>query len=226
MESLTILGKSFAFAFSALLPVIDPIGSALVFLALVGKVPGPVYRNLARKIGIGTALFLVAVEMAGAGFLSLFGLSLPVVQVSGGLVLAGMGWSQLNQTDYTTARDQAQLAAGSLERLERKIFYPLTFPVTAGPGAVVVMLTLSAHFSDKSTLDNVMAHLGIVGAVAALSALVFLSYAYAPKITERISDQTERGVERVISFVLLCIGVQIAWNGLESMLKTLLRKDG
>jgi multiple antibiotic resistance protein len=88
------------------------------------------------------------------------------------------------------------------------------------------MLTLSAHASVKGVLADAMAHIGILLAVVALSVLVFVSYGYAPKITERISPQTAHGILRVIAFVLLCIGVQITWNGVEAMLKTVLQSSG
>ena len=95
--------------------------------------------------------------------------------------------------------------------------------MTAGPGCIVITLTLSAHASVKGPLDNVMAHVGIFLAIVALSSTVFLSYGYAPKITAHVSPQTAHGVLRVIAFVLLCIGVQITWNGVEALLKTALR---
>jgi multiple antibiotic resistance protein len=85
------------------------------------------------------------------------------------------------------------------------------------------MLTLSAHASIKGVLPSLMAHVGILLAVVVLSGSVLLSYSYAPKITTRISPQTAHGIRRVIAFVLLCSGVQITWNGLESLLRTLLR---
>ena len=110
--------------------------------------------------------------------------------------------------------DVAQASFGSLEQ---KIFYPLTFPVTAGPGCIVVTLTLSAHASVKGALNDAMAHVGIFLAVVALSLLVFICYAYAPKITARIRPQTAHGILRVIAFVLLCIGVQISWNGVSKL---------
>jgi multiple antibiotic resistance protein len=95
--------------------------------------------------------------------------------------------------------------------------------VTAGPGCIVVMLTLSAHASVKGVLNDAMAHVGVFLAVVALSLLVFVCYAYAPKITARIAPQTAHGILRVIAFVLLCIGVQITWNGVEALLKTVLK---
>jgi multiple antibiotic resistance protein len=223
MGSVSLLAKFFALAFSALLPVINPLGSALVLLGLVGNAPASVYRDLARKIAIRTTLFLAVVELVGTALLEFFGISLPVVQVAGGLVLATMGWSLLNQQEAKADPDRAEVADATFGSLQQKIFYPLTFPVTAGPGCIVVTLTLSAHASAKGVLPDVMAHLGIVLAVVALSLLVFMSYAYAPKITARIPPQTAHGILRVIAFVLLCIGVQITWNGVEALLKTVVK---
>jgi multiple antibiotic resistance protein len=224
MGSATVLVKFFGLAFSALLPVINPLGSALMFLGLVGNAPGSVYRSLARKIAISTTLFLAIVELVGTALLAFFGISLPVVQVAGGLVLAAMGWSLLNQQEPdSNSKQQAVSDAAAVGSLEQEVFYPLTFPLTAGPGCIVVTLTLSAHASVKGLLNNAMAHAGIVLAIAALSFTVFLCYGYAPRITARISPQSAHGILRVIAFVLLCIGVQITWNGVDALLKAALK---
>jgi multiple antibiotic resistance protein len=223
MGSVSLIIKFFLLAFSALLPVINPLGSALVLLGVAGNAPGPVFRKLARKIAIRTTLFLIVVELVGTALLQFFGISLPVVQVAGGLVLAAMGWALLQQAEPETSPDQAQVNEVSFESLQEKIFYPLTFPLTAGPGCIVVMLTLSAQASTPRILDEAMTHLGIFLAVVVLSLIVFVSYGYAPKITEHISAQTAHGLLRVISFVLLCIGVQITWNGVAALLKSLLK---
>ena len=222
MISVSLLAKFFGLAFSALLPVINPLGSALVFLGLVGEAPAPVIRNLARRIAISTTLFLIAIELVGTALLAFFGISLPVVQVGGGLVLASMGWSLLNQ-GASMPHGQSEVGETSMGSLEEKIFYPFTFPVTAGPGTVVVMLTLSAHASTKGALRSGLAHAGILLAILVLSVLVYLCYAHAPKITARMSPQTAHGILRIVAFVLLCIGVQIMWNGVESLLKTVVR---
>ncbi|MGA8493130.1 MAG: MarC family protein [Terriglobales bacterium] len=223
MAMVLLLFKFFAFGFSALLPVINPLGSALVFLGFVGEAPASVYRDLARKIAVSTTIFMLVIELVGTGLLEFFGISLPVVQVAGGLVLASMGWSLLNQQESKASPDRTAVGQVSFGAVEQKVFYPLTFPVTVGPGCIVVMLTLTAHASVKSSvLANVVAHLGILVAVVALSLTVFLCYRYAPKITERISPSTAHGILRIIAFVLLCIGVQITWNGVETLLKAVL----
>jgi len=223
MAIVLLLFKSFALTFSALLPLVNPLGSALVFLGFVGNVPDSVFRDLARKIAISTTIFMLVIELVGTGLLEFFGISLPVVQVAGGLVLASMGWNLLNQQESSVNPDRTVLREDNFLSIEQQVFYPLTFPVTVGPGCIVVMLTLSAHASGKpGVLQNVIAHLGISLALVALSLTVYVCYRYAPKITQRISPQTAHGILRIIAFVLLCIGVQITWNGLETLLKQVL----
>ena len=219
-----LLWNSFLIAFSALLPLINPLGSALVFLGLVGEAPAIVYRSLARKIAINTIIFFAVIELLGSAILNFFGISLPIVQVSGGLVIASMGWSLLNEKDATaSARGKQQEMAVrpdvDTRDLEQKAFYPFTFPVTAGPGSLVVMLTLSARDSTPNQTANILGHIGIFLAAVLLSVLIYFAYAYAPKITRAISPATAHGFLRVIAFILLCIGVQIAWNGLSVLLK-------
>ena len=221
--NLTLLFKFFGLAFSALLPVINPFGSALLLLALIGNVPEQMFHSLARRIAINTIFFLIVIELGGTAVLAFFGISLPVVQVAGGLTLAAMGWSLLNQAESDTSSKRAAAADVDSTRLDEQIFYPFTFPITAGPGTIVVMLTLAAHATVRPTVASAMGHAGILLAVVVLSLLVYLCYAYAPRITQHISSQTAHGILRVVAFVLLCIGVQITWNGVEAMLKTILR---
>ena len=223
-----LLGWSaFLISFSALLPLINPLGSALVFLGLVGDAPPGVYRSLARRIAINNIAFLAVIELLGSAILNFFGVSLPIVQVSGGIVIASIGWSVLNEKDSTAntrdKQEEAELSTTQTFRsLDEKAFYPFTFPVTSGPGTLVVMLTLSARFSGGSVSANVLGHLGLFGAFLVLSGLVYICYAYAPRITKAIPPTTAHGILRVIAFILLCIGVQIGWNGLSQLLRSVL----
>lgn len=212
--------KTFMLAFSALLPVINPLGSALLFLAVVGDAAPHMFRHLARRVALSTVLFLLIIELTGAALLAFFEISLPVVQVAGGFVLASMGWQLLNNKDNDKDVAASEAAMSDGEALKRKIFYPLTFPLTAGPGCIVVALTLSAHASRHSAAENILAHFGIAIAILGIGVSVLLCYAYAPKITRKIAPQTVQGILRVIAFVVLCIGVQISRNGLEAMIKS------
>jgi multiple antibiotic resistance protein len=220
------LSAHFALGFSALLPVVNPLGSALVFLGLVGIQPRAVYKALARQIAINMVLFFLVIELVGSYLLQFFGISVSIVQLAGGIVVAAMGWSVLNQGESGVKADATEAARKSAETSQSdwasKTFYPLMFPITAGPGCLVVMLTLSAHASGRSITADVLARVGLMVAVLLLAVLVYLCYAYAPQITAKISPATVHGILRVIAFILFCIGVQIAWKGLDSLLQPLL----
>jgi multiple antibiotic resistance protein len=211
-------------AFTALIPLINPLGSALVFLGLVGSAPTRVYKALAKRIAINNIIFLSVIELVGSPMLKFFGISLPIVQVSGGFVIIGLAWSMLNQKDSSIHNNrQAELsevapAAGDLVEFEDRAFYPFTFPITSGPGTLVTTLTLSAHAADNNVTSDLVAHIGLFVAIVAVSALVYVCYAYAPRLANTLSPSTVNGVVRVMAFVVLCIGTQIAWNGITSLL--------
>jgi multiple antibiotic resistance protein len=225
--------KVFLIAFSVLLPLINPLGSALVFLGLVGDAPPNILRSLARRVAINNIVFLGIFELAGATILSFFGISLPIVQLSGGMVVAAMGWGVLNERsagagsrlkEQETGEEEAgKRSEPDMSHLEESAFFPFTFPITSGPGTLVALLTVTAHISDKNLTHDILAHLGVFLAIVVLSVLCYFCYAYAPKITKMIPPSTAHGILRVIAFILLCIGVQIAWNGLSSLLATVIK---
>jgi len=224
-----LVWKFFALGFSALIPLVNPLGSAFVFLGLVGLAPIEVYRALARKIAINTLIFLVVIALIGSSLLSFFGISLPIMQVSGGIVIAMIGWGLLNQKDSAPSAEKTSAALPAVTEpeiasLQSKAFYPFTFPITAGPGCIVVMLTLSVHAKQPVITQTLLAYAGLFAASILLSASVYFCYAYAPKIVRSISPATAHGIVRVIAFILFSIGIQIAWNGLTKLLPPLLRR--
>lgn len=223
-----LIWTTFVLAFSALLPMINPLGSALNLLGIVGDIPPTSFKYLARRIAINNVIFLTVIEVTGSAILRFFGVSIPVVEVSGGIVIAAIGWSVLNapaaQTDVQFKNNDITAKTDAGQKLEQLMFYPLTFPITSGPGTLVLMLTLSAHVSNPNLARNLLGHLGIFIAVLVLSLMVFLCYAYAPKLTSAVAPTTVRGILRVVAFILLTIGVQIAWNGLSVLLKSVVGK--
>jgi multiple antibiotic resistance protein len=228
-ELLLLLWTSFLLTFSALLPLINPLGSALVFMGLMGDVPAELYRSMARRIAINNIIFLAIIELLGSAILKFFGISLPIVQVAGGVVISSIGWGMLNEKDARESTETRQReAAANLEAagegLQQKAFYPFTFPVTSGPGTIVVLLTLNAHVADPSIERNVLGHVGLLLAVIVLSALVYICYAYSPRLTAAVRPSTVHGILRVMAFIVFCIGVQIAWNGLAVLLPAVMRR--
>jgi multiple antibiotic resistance protein len=218
-----LLWTTFLLAFSALLPIINPVGSALIFLGLVGDAPPAVFKSLARRIAINNIIFLAVIELIGSLILRFFGISLPIIQLAGGLVITSIGWQLLNQkdADANTQNKQEQAAAEASDdtskALQAKTFYPFTFPITSGPGTLVVVLTLSAHAERHTVLAYSLSHGGVFLAIVVLSILCYFCYAYAPRLTRSISPGTVHGIVRVMAFIVLSIGVQIMWNGFTTL---------
>jgi multiple antibiotic resistance protein len=82
------------------------------------------------------------------------------------------------------------------------------------------MLTLAAHTPQRPIRDNLLAHAGLLLAILTLCLSVYFCYAHAHRIAPHISASTAHGILRIIAFILLCIGVQIAWNGLVPLLES------
>jgi multiple antibiotic resistance protein len=118
MTKFFLLWKFFVLFFSALLPLVNPLGSALIFVGFVGPAPIGVFRSLARSIAINTFLFFLVIELVGAAILNFFGISLPIVEVSGGLVIASMGWSLLNQKDSDPGEKKLEVKEDEAELTE------------------------------------------------------------------------------------------------------------
>jgi multiple antibiotic resistance protein len=153
--------------------------------------------------------------------LRFFGISLPIIQLAGGLVITSIGWSLLNQKDAEVTaqnkQEEAEANDDTTKVLEAKSFYPFTFPITSGPGTLVVVLTLSAHTTRTTLLDYGLSRGGVFLAIIVLSILCYFCYAYAPRLTRAISPGTVHGILRVMAFIVLSIGVQIMWNGLSTL---------
>ncbi len=204
-------------AFAALLPVINPVGTALIILGMVGEAPEPVFRRLALRVTVMMLVFILVTELLGQGILRFFGISLPVVQVGGGLTLAAMGWKMLSSGGKEAAPTPG---ASDEEAVLERAFYPFTFPLTVGPGTIVVVLTLSAQATRHSIQATLLAHVGILLGASLLAALVYVCYRYAPKLGRMLPRSAFNGVQQLISFILLCIGAQIAWGGAFALLST------
>ena len=211
----------FVLGLSALLPLINPPGTALELLSIIGVVQAKPYKILARKIAVNTILFLLIVALAGPYALQFFGISVDILQLVGGAVLAAMGWRLLNKTDDKpdTKDPNVPTTEDCVVRFwQSRAFYPLTFPITVGPGSVAVMLTLSAQAKSVDLSGRIPAFLGLFVCVAALSVLVYIFCAYAPTVAKSFPSALVHGVLRIIAFLLICIGAQIAWHGIRTLL--------
>jgi multiple antibiotic resistance protein len=200
---------------AALFPIVNPLGGATIFLSTTEGYGSDARVVLARKVGIYGFVLLLASLFAGTHVLAFFGVSLAAVQVGGGLVVASTGWSLLNRND--NPREPAARAKASTEDLLKHAFYPLTLPLTVGPGSISVAITLGANLNagGLSWEETAAAVVGLL----IVCWFTWLCYSGAERMARIIGETGTSVVVRLSSFILLCIGVQILWNGLAALMK-------
>ena len=210
--------KSILLVVSALFPIVDPIGGSPVFLSLTLHYDTTTRKLLARRIAINSFILLIASFTVGSHVLSFFGISLPVVQVGGGLVVMATGWSMLMQkTD--NSRNAVERTVSGTDVL-RDAFYPLTLPLTVGPGSISVAITLGAN--EQHTLGaDVLSILAAVVGSAIVAVSIYLCYAFADRLAGLIGPTGTNVIIKLTSFLLVCIGVQIVWNGVSQLVRSL-----
>ena len=205
----------------ALFPIVNPLGSAPVFLILTRDFPHETRKVLARKIALNGFVLLVASILIGTHILTFFGISLPVVQVGGGLVVIANGWGLLNRKDDDARRRSGSDKPPDPVDVSRRAFYPLTLPLTVGPGSISVAITVGANRPEGAeTHWPVLVAILVGPAVIALT--IYLSYRFAEPIARVLGDAAMNVILRLSSFILVCIGVQIVWNGVSALVRGLL----
>lgn len=201
----------------ALFPIVNPLGGAPIFLSLTRGLSDRGRARLARSIAVNGFILMVASIFVGTHILGFFGISLPVVQVGGGLVVISTGWALLRHTDDDATEDAKRPC--SEQNYMRQAFYPLTLPLTVGPGSISVAITVGANRTEGSEWRWPLVTGLLIGAmVIALS--IYLSYRFAERIAAALGDAAMNVVIRLSSFILVCIGVQILWNGFSALLRS------
>ncbi len=224
MSTESFLITNFLFIFAALLPIINPLGLMTFFVTMTANNSEPEKYFLARRATLYCFLLLLGSIYVGGYVLSFFGVSLPVIQLAGGILIAMTAWRILNDDAIERPVVMADLAPSEhKELLKQRAFYPLTFPLTVGPGAISVAITLGATLSGKTIVEKfTLLPLAGVSAVAPLSAITWVCLRYADKLLRIFSKTASVVILRLTAFILLCLGIQIIWTAFIRLLEPLL----
>jgi multiple antibiotic resistance protein len=210
--------KSILLIVSALFPIVNPIGGSPVFLLLTQDYSKESRKLLARRVAINSFILLIVSMLVGTHILSFFGISLPVVQVGGGLIVVSTGWAMLTRSDQVD-RGQSHQAV-TQEDILRNAFYPLTLPLTVGPGSISIAITLGAN-EPRHLGANLVALISAAIGAALIAVTIYLCYGYSARLAAAVGPSGMNVILRLSSFLLVCIGVQILWNGVSALVKTL-----
>ena len=199
----------------ALLPVVNPLGDAPVFLNMTTGCDEPTRIELSKKIAIYSFCLLLGSMLLGSFVLRVFGLSLPVVQVAGGAVVCALSWNVMADSTKPSdlPSDSTHLRLIALGR----VFYPLTMPLSIDAGVISVAVTVGANHAH--TIEHALIQLlaAIIGA-GIIALTIFLTYRFAEPVGERMGHTGLMIMLRLSAFIMLCIGVEICWNGIKALL--------
>jgi multiple antibiotic resistance protein len=217
------IGSIFLLVFAAAVPIVNPAGSALIFLDITRHLSHPVRENLARHVALYSFLVLIVSLLIGSYILEFFGISVPVLRVAGGLVVAAAGWKFLQEQGPEDGSDDGApgTARPSPRNYLHMAFYPLTLPITTGPGTISVMVAVgTSHPSYDHVGHRVEFMAGGLAASAALAILIYLCFAFADRVGHVLGNTGTMVVLRLAAFILFCIGIQIVWTGVAELLSS------
>lgn len=207
--------NAFLLVYAGLFPIVNPIGGAPIFLGLTAAYPVAERHLLARRVAINSALLLAGSMFVGSHLLVLFGITLPVVRIAGGLVVVVFGWKLLHSGLNV---DGGHEASAEQEPGEVDSFYPLTLPLTIGPGSISVAIALGSQRPSAPGLSELILLGGAaLAGVLAIALTIYVCYRFAEPLIARLGKGGTNVVVRLSAFLLLCIGIQILWTGYSSL---------
>jgi multiple antibiotic resistance protein len=202
---------------TGLFPIINPPASALMVLSLLPHLTSHERDDLARRITFNSFVILLASLSIGAYVLSFFGVSIPVLRVAGGLVVGVAGWNLLQKSDeQSDDHAQAMQAEKHDESLASKAFYPLTLPLTVGPGSIAVAIALATGTPKGGLSAGHFAGVGV--ALIILCASIYICVRFAGELERLLGTVGTQVAIRLFAFVLFCIGVQLCWLGVSELI--------
>lgn len=214
-------GKSFLLALAAVLPILNPPASAPIFVNLTRGLDVGTRIALAQRIGRNAALMLIGAMLVGTYVLDFFGVSLPIVRVAGGLIVAFTAWGML-YAQQVHNEDKAQMAESlTQDNVRIQAFYPMAFPLTCGPGSIAAAITVGAALHSPRVPESLANFAGGLAATVLIGLSVFLTFRYAGRLLRPLGEVGLVVFLRLSAFILLCLGVQIVWNGAQELLRGL-----
>ena len=204
--------SAFLLAFVGLFPIVNPIGGAPIFLGLTWQCTEQERNALALRVTRNSFFLLMGSLLVGSYVLEFFGITLPIVRIAGGLVVTATGWNLLHRGGGDGKASDHEAVAPT------DAFYPLTMPITVGPGSIAVAITLGSQRPRVADLTHV-AILGAaaIGGIIAISLTIYLCYRFAESTVSALGEAGTNVLVRLSAFILLCIGIEIIWNGYSAL---------
>jgi len=217
---ITFLHLAFV-AFLTLFPPVNPVGTSFILDPMMNHLSRKQRIAAAKKIALYCLVICVTSVIIGSWILKLFGLSLPIVQIAGGITICNMGWTLLNSDNNTSDNihsDKTVQPEDKFSKIENSLFYPMSFPMMCGAGTISVLLTLSASTSFQNIEQYLWNTSALIVGIIAMVITIYICVANTHILLEKIGERGKQIVNRLSAFIVFCIGLQIFWEGIQSLL--------
>jgi multiple antibiotic resistance protein len=211
-QSANELTNAFLLVYAGLFPIVNPIGGAPIFVGLTRECTENERNALALQVSLNSFALLLGSLFVGSYVLEFFGITLPIVRVAGGLVVTATGWNLLQEG---SSGDDSR--AGHRPVIPTDGFYPLTMPITVGPGSIAVAITLGSQRPRVALPEVALLGGAAVAGLLAITATIFVCYRFAERIVGALGQRGTNVLVRLSAFILLCIGVEIIWSGYSAL---------
>jgi small neutral amino acid transporter SnatA (MarC family) len=203
----------------ALFPVMNPISSGFIINGFLEGLDDDLRKTAIKKIIVNCLLIGIGSLIAGHLILLLFGLAVPVIQLGGGIIIckAGLEWlsdsgaSKIEKTESTVNKINP-------DDFEKKLFYPISFPISLGPGSISVIFTLMAAASVSGNwLKTGLNYFFIILAILALLIILYLFLSQGNRLMKKLGRSGNMIINKMVAFITFCIGIQIAIVGISKI---------
>jgi len=218
IDLMVTAARSFVFVFVTILPILNPAATAPIFLSMTEGASPATRILLASRIARNMFWLMTGSMLIGSYVLDFFGISLPIVRVGGGLILAAVAWRLLGATPQTQDSRASLAEAYTLDHAHRQAFYPLTFPISCGPASISVAITVGVTLHDVDLAGSAVRMGAALLALAMIGVVLYLAFRYGEHFLRLIGEAGTAVFLRLTAFILLCLGVQIVWDGVSELL--------
>ena len=182
--------RAFAEAFITLLVIMDPLGSAPIFISLTAGLTSGGRRRAALLAAAAAGSLIIVFALFGRLILDYLHVSVESLTIAGGLLLLLVALQMLRGEDIAEP-ETANVA-----------LVPLATPLLAGPGAIAAVMVLTKRYQDAPGMIGVL--LGIVAAAVVVAVGLML----AARIARLLHPSVIQLLTRVLGLLLAAIAVQ------------------
>jgi len=203
----------------SLFPVVNPIGSAVMVTHYFTSLNKQEKRNAVTKIVLYAFFLCVITLFAGHWILELFGITIPVIQLAGGVMICKTGWEFLTDNKSSENKTDGTIELVRKDELQNKLFFPITFPITTGAGTMAVLFTLGAHSASQNFTTYLLNTTALMFSIIAMCVLVYFLYMNTQTLLKYTGSNGEKIINRIVAFLTFCVGLQIAVTGIKALIR-------